>query len=274
MATLTPEWLKTALEVTGGFETDGDPWAGISNDFDNMGISCGILQWNIGQGSLQPLVKKCGLPAVQKHMPVHGNELWNACQGTIANGLQIVRSWQPNKKLKPDVMSELRTLFGSPEMKEQQMAAALHVGQESMNLASQWASELRGGDPRLKEFCLFFDLITQSGGMKGVWLDDVRTFIAQNGGRANVDDVICKWILDRPADVQHLGDGRKNAALWKNNVADADVELFTLAYLRCLKSKVIFQVVALNRRGTIAQTIGFVNSGKVDLSQLLNGIPN
>ncbi|HEY3581780.1 MAG TPA: hypothetical protein VGK82_14600, partial [Pyrinomonadaceae bacterium] len=151
MATLTPEWLKTALEVTGGFETDGDPWAGISNDFDNMGISCGILQWNIGQGSLQPLVKKCGLPAVQKHMPVHGNELWNACQGTIANGLQIVRSWQPNKKLKPDVMSELRTLFGSPEMKEQQMAAALHVGQESMNLASQWASELRGGDPRLKE---------------------------------------------------------------------------------------------------------------------------
>lgn len=274
MANLTPEWLKTALEVTGGFETDGNPWAGISNDFDNMGISCGILQWNIGQGSVQPLVKKCGLPIVQKYMPVHGNELWTACQGTIANGLQIVRNWQPNKKLKPDVMSELRTLFGSPEMVEQQMAAAQHVGEESMQLASKWADELRNGDPRLKEFCLFFDLITQSGGMKGVWLDDVRAFIQQNGGRANADDVICNWILNRPADVEHLGDGKKNAALWKNNVADADVELFTLAYLRCLKSKVIFQVVALNRRGTIAQEIGWVNGGKVDLSQLLNGTPN
>lgn len=273
MATLTSEWLKTALEVTGGFETTGNPWAGVSNDFDNMGISCGILQWNIGQGSLQPLVKKCGAAVVQKYMPVYGNELWTACQGTIANGLQIVRNWQPNKKLRPDVLSELRQLFGSPEMVEQQMAAAKQVGEDSMKLASKWADELRGGDPTLKEFCLFFDLVTQSGGMKGVWLDDVRTFIAQNG-RTQVDDVICNWILNRPANVAHLPDGKKNAAQWKNNVADVDVELFTLAYLRCLKSTLIYQVVAFNRRGTIAQTRGWVNSGNVDLPQLRNGNTN
>jgi hypothetical protein len=273
MANLTPEWLKSALEVTGGFETNGNPWAGVSNDFDGMGISCGILQWNIGMGSLQPLVKKCGSVAVEKYMPVHGDELWTACQGTIAKGLQIVRSWQPNKKLKTDVRNELRALFGSPEMVEQQMAAATNVGEESMALASNWANELRAGDPTLKEFCLFFDLLTQSGGMKGVWLDDVEAFITQNG-RAKVDDVICNWILNRPAEVEHLPDGKKNAAMWKNNVADSDVELFTLAYLRCLKSKVIYQVVALNRRGTIALTKGWVNSGPIDLPQLRNGAPN
>ena len=111
MANLTPEWLKAAMEVTGGFETDGKLWAGVSNDFDGMGISCGILQWNIGQGSLQPLVKKCSSVVVQKYMPVYGDELWTACQGTIAKGLQIVRNWQPNKKLKPDVRKELETLF-------------------------------------------------------------------------------------------------------------------------------------------------------------------
>jgi len=269
MASLTPEWLKKALEVTGGFETDGNPWAGVSNDFDQMGISCGILQWNIGSGSLQPLVKSCGQTTVQKYMPVHGNELWTACNSSIPQGLAIVREWQPNKKLKPDVFKELKDLFGSPEMIEQQMAIATGVGEDSMKLASRWAQELRGGDPRLKEFCLFFDLLTQSGGMKDVWLNDVRAFIAERD-RKRVDDAICDWIENRPPNVEHLPDGKKNAALWRNNVAESDLELFTLAYLRCLKSKVIYQIVALNRRGTIAQTQGWVNQGLVDLPVLRN----
>jgi hypothetical protein len=273
MANLTPEWLKTALEVTGAFETDGNPWAGVSNDFDGQGISCGILQWNIGKGSLQPLVKNCGLSAVQKYMPQHGNELWSACQQSIAKGLAIVRGWQPNKKFKPDVLKELRALFGSDEMVQQQVAAATNVGEQAMKLASRWADELRDGEPELKEFCLFFDLLTQSGGMKNVWLDDVQAFMAQKE-RAEVDDAICNWIMTRPPNVVHLSDGKHNVALWRDNIPDGDLELFTLAYLRCLKSQEIYQVLALNRRGTIAFTKGWVNSGLVDLPQLRNGVPN
>jgi len=148
------------------------------------------------------------------------------------------------------------------------MATSRKVGETSMKLASRWANELRSGDPQLKEFCLFFDLVTQSGGMKNVWLEQVRAFIAETG-RQNVDNTICDWITSRPSDVDHLTDGRKNASLWKNNVVDADLELFTLVYLRCLKSKKQYQVVALNRKGTIALTRGWVNGGLVDLPQLL-----
>lgn len=269
MANLTPEWLKTALEVTGGFETNGNPWAGVADDFDQMGISCGILQWNIGQGSLQPLVKACGQATVQKFMPTYGDELWTACHQSITQGLKTVRNWQPNKKLKPDVLKELRALFGSPEMVEQQMAAATKVGTDSMKLASSWATELRGGDPQLKEFCLFFDFVTQNGGMKGVGLDNVRAFITQTE-RSKVDNAICDWVINRPSGVSHLSDGKKNAALWKNNIADGDLELITLAYLRCLKAKKQYQVVVLNRKGTIALLRGWVNSGLVDLPQLRN----
>ena len=268
MPNLTPEWLKTALEVTGGFETDGNPWAGISNDFDGQGISCGILQWNIGQGSLQPIVKACGEETVKKYMPTYGDQLWTACNQSIAKGLQIVRSWQPNKKLKQDVLKELKALFGSPEMVEQQMAVSRKVGEKSMALASKWAQELRNGDPHLKEFCLFFDLVTQNGGMKNVWLNNVRDFIADKE-RSKVDDAICDWITSRPSDTDHYPEGKKNAALWKN-IADGDVELFTLAYLRCLKSVKQYQIVALNRKGTIALTHGWVNQGLVDLPQLRN----
>jgi len=270
MSNLTPEWLKTVLEVTGGFETEGNPWAGISNDFDNQGISCGILQWNIGQGSLQPLVKKCGLVAVKSHMPVYGDQLWDACNKSIPQGLQIVRAWQPNKHLRADVRNELVALFGSPEMVDQQMAAATEVGEAAMKLASRWATELRASDPMLREFCLFFDLLTQSGGMKNVWLDDVNNLIATKTPH-KVVDFICTWMVNRPPTVVHRSDGKKNADLWNGHIPDSILELFVLTYLRCLKSLEKYQIVALNRRGTIATTRGWVNGSLQDLEQLRVG---
>jgi hypothetical protein len=49
------------LALTGSFETGAaipDCFAGLSGDFDGQGLSFGVLQWNFGQGSLQPLLKK------------------------------------------------------------------------------------------------------------------------------------------------------------------------------------------------------------------------
>ncbi|HOP39938.1 MAG TPA: peptidoglycan-binding domain-containing protein [Geobacteraceae bacterium] len=49
------------LALTGSFETGAgipDCFAGVSGDFDGQGISFGVLQWNFGQGSLQPLLKR------------------------------------------------------------------------------------------------------------------------------------------------------------------------------------------------------------------------
>jgi len=49
------------LSLTGSYETGAgipDCFAGVSGDFDGQGISFGVLQWNFGQGSLQPLLKR------------------------------------------------------------------------------------------------------------------------------------------------------------------------------------------------------------------------
>lgn len=47
-----------ALQITSSFET-GRPlgYGGLTGDFDGMGLSFGLLQWNIGAGSLQPLLR-------------------------------------------------------------------------------------------------------------------------------------------------------------------------------------------------------------------------
>jgi Putative peptidoglycan binding domain len=49
------------LALTGSFETDTAPpecFAGLTGDFDGQGISLGVCQWNLGQGSLQPLLNE------------------------------------------------------------------------------------------------------------------------------------------------------------------------------------------------------------------------
>lgn len=47
-------YLELALNITGSFEGNTG-WANLSNNFDGMGVSLGILQQNLGQGSLQPI---------------------------------------------------------------------------------------------------------------------------------------------------------------------------------------------------------------------------
>ena len=49
-----------SLALTGAFETDAavpDCFAGLSGDFDGQALSFGVCQWNLGQGSLQPLLE-------------------------------------------------------------------------------------------------------------------------------------------------------------------------------------------------------------------------
>src|SRR5947199_28393 len=50
---------ERCLALTGTFETGAQPpdcFCGVTGDFDGMGISFGVLQWNLGQNSLQPLL--------------------------------------------------------------------------------------------------------------------------------------------------------------------------------------------------------------------------
>ncbi len=52
---LDKNFLALVLNISGSFE-GLNGWANLSNNFDGMGISLGILQQNLGMGSLQPIL--------------------------------------------------------------------------------------------------------------------------------------------------------------------------------------------------------------------------
>ncbi|MBP6435125.1 MAG: peptidoglycan-binding protein, partial [Sphingorhabdus sp.] len=263
--TVPSAWKSAALEITAKFENEGDAYAGVSGDFDGMGISCGVLQWNIGSNSLQPMVKAIGKPAVKAAMPTLGDKMWEACQANVADGLAIVRTWQSGSKLNATAKAELAALMLSQAMRAQQDERIDKVAATALQAANDWAKSAGRSGASKHEFLWFFDLTTQNGGLKGLTINDVKTFVSQNGATGSVN-VICDFLKGQSGTSGHVADAKKNADLWRGAATGLKRELLILAYLRSGKSVPTWRHVVLNRKGSIAMGGGWVNSQQFDFS--------
>ena len=98
---------QRVLALTASFETGkGFPgcFAGLTGNFDAQGVSFGALQWNIGQGSLQPLFLEMQQEHEQEMQDALGasqyNELTRVLRGTRADQMAWAQKIQfplPNK---------------------------------------------------------------------------------------------------------------------------------------------------------------------------------
>jgi hypothetical protein len=262
---LSDEWLKTAAEITGEFETSSsNPWAAVTGDFDQMGISCGILQWNIGMGSLQPIIKEGGKAVALRHMPTHGEQLWDAAHSPIPEGLKIVRKWQTGTKLKAKPREELTAYIGSDEIKPLQLKRLRRTGDVAFTLAEKWC-EAEGTEVTIRDFCWFFDLVTQNGSLKNLTHQDAEDLIAAMT-KSKTDDHICDWLKSAPTKAWQRDMAKKNAALWRDNVKAADLSLFALSYLRSLKASKLARWLVMNRKGIFVTKKGWLNGKLFDLT--------
>ena len=261
---VSDDFLKAGLEITGHFEDSADPFAAVSGNFDAQGISLGVLQWNIGSNSLQPIVRFLGKAAVTSKMPNYGEDLWNACNTTVVEGLAIVRAWQPNNKLPKACFNELKAFVRDTPFQTRQMDVARKVGNTAWATAQDWDQKRGGSGVSKKAFCWFYDVFTQNGGLKSLTVKKVQDFIANNGAD-QADAVICDWLAARADDNRGAKDSRKNANLWRGTVVDRDMFFFVASYLRIQESNQLWQSDAMNRKAAIAVGTGWVHGTKHNL---------
>lgn len=269
MPNVPDEWIKTALRVTGHFEDSSDPLGAVTGDFDGMGISLGVLQWNIGSHSLQAMVAALGETAVKQLMPHYGDQLWDACNGDVPHGLAICRSWQNGSQLRPDALQELKAFTKSDLFVAQQVHKVSGVAAQAWSAAADYASE----DPQYGEvskplFCWFFDVFTQNGGLKGIGYADVSAFIEKNAGNGAVR-VICDWLSSRPKGMAGYRDSNANGIFWRSSVPQSATSLLVLSYLRSQLSRPEYRADVMNRKGTVAVQQGRVHGEMHDLRELL-----
>lgn len=159
---------RQCLALTGAFETDQPPpgcFAGLSGDFDGQGISFGVVQWNIGQGSLQPLLAEMN----QNHLDILG-QIFGSNYSTLVAMLGETRDEQlawarsiqnPLKHvLLEPWQGQFKSLGRQREFQDIETKYAAGLFQRALALCTAFdVSSQRAA-------ALMFDILVQNGGIK------------------------------------------------------------------------------------------------------------
>ena len=263
-------YFEDALKIILSFKTNSlnieDGYNKVTGNFDSNGISLGLLQWNIGTGSLQRLVKKAGERIVLETMPKFGKDFWKACNINTSDGLKIVNSWQIKNLVQKEQKIELEKFLSYKNVKEIQYDKALIIGKIALDNSKKWAKDMRNSDTAsFKEFVYFFDLYTFNDGLRGLWVKDVAKFKTDN---ANPKEIILNWLNTREKPLYSIKDAKSNVNEWSNfSITNEKLDLFILGYLRALTSNGDtgkLKADVLNRRGTICLEKGTVHGSHYD----------
>ena len=161
---------RRCLALTGAFETGSgfpDCFCGISGDFDGQGISFGVLQWNLGQRSLQPLLSEL----IEKHPEVakqtfgpYLEALEQVLQADQDEQMAFARSVQhPVKRTVFEPWRGLAKALGrTPEF---QAIQARHAA-DKFELARRMCGEYGLWSERA--IALMFDIVVQNGSITGI----------------------------------------------------------------------------------------------------------
>ena len=155
------------LALTGSFETSlglSGCFSGLCGDFDGQGMSMGVLHWNLGQDSLQPLLKEM----LQKHQAITEDifqenflVLKEALNATKPMLMTFVRAIQdPHVHLFHSPWKELfKTLGSTPEFQGIQRRHAAALFQSALGLSKGYGlwSE--------RAVALMFDISAQNSGI-------------------------------------------------------------------------------------------------------------
>jgi putative peptidoglycan binding protein len=159
--------LFRVLALTGSFETDApipECFCGLSGDFDGQGLSFGVLQWNLGQGSLQPLLADAlrSAPSVMKtvfntQLPV----LRAVLSEPIGDQLEWARSLQnPRRQMAEPWAGMFRSLGRTDEFQRIEMKYATSLFKRAKTLSASYGLISERG------VALMFDILTQNGGIR------------------------------------------------------------------------------------------------------------
>lgn len=255
--------LELCLKVSGGFESGTGPsYTSLTGNFDGMGMSAGILQWNAGQGTLQPLIRAIG------------NAMgWDKAKTFFSSDIQAFSNlpagapaiqWcldhyvaTGSKNLDPAAAQRWITFLGQPESiaAQVQIAANGVLAHAKREVAAYMPDFINGTRP----YAFFFDLVTQEGGMT---VGKITVPPVTDTTGVDVTDALAFAQANNPACHD----------IWAAVVANDDEAeiLLHYAYSRAMLANPQFAWDACARRGTIACRAGIVHQAHIDFTSVLD----
>ncbi len=169
------------LSLTAAFETSVGPpdcFSGVAGDFDGQGISFGALQWNFGQNTLQPLLRKLIAlhPAVVAAAFGEGYaELRDVLNRPNADQLAWARRHQTanRRTLAEPWRARFRALGATAECQKLQLEGAGDRFAKARRMCAEY------GVWSERALTLMFDIVVQNGSIGS----DTRQLIMTDFGR-------------------------------------------------------------------------------------------
>jgi hypothetical protein len=168
------------MALTGAFETNypfPDCFAGLSGDFDGQGISFGVLQWNFGQGSLQPLLQEMNATHPEILQAIFGpnyNEFSAVLAAPIPEQLAWTRSIQnPKFVLNEPWQGYFKALGRQQVFQDIEVDFAAKLFADALALCNDY------GLLSLRAAALMFDIKVQNGSISDLVKAQIESDFAQ-----------------------------------------------------------------------------------------------
>ena len=187
--------LVTAIQVTSGFETSGDPFQQVTGNFDGAGLSFGPSQVNFGTGTLTPLFKRfiqADEPALKACFG--GGEDYQEWRRVLQSTRDERVTWGdkvstgPGKKNVADPWKRyLKAVGRVPVFRQLMTDYAREKYGAKLATALNWLQDEGGMTiDRLRCVCAVYDLCTQQGSLNKAH-SKIRSRIAAEAPADQVD---------------------------------------------------------------------------------------
>jgi hypothetical protein len=158
------------LCLTGSFETGKIPpecFSALSGNFDGQGISLGALQWNFGQGSLQPLLKEM-IKEYREVMEEIFHDKLSIIEEVLKNSREEALEWADSIQhpVKHYVYEPWKGMFRELGRTKEFQAIQLRFAEKIYDNAKRLTEEYELRSERA--VALMFDIIVQCGSIKKI----------------------------------------------------------------------------------------------------------
>jgi uncharacterized protein YgiM (DUF1202 family) len=152
---------RKIFNITGAFE-GGDGFSNLAGNFDGQGLSFGFLQWNFGQGSLQPLLKSMFAKNPVKFRGIFkdGTDLLLTVLNSnhLGTQIQFARSLNDSKsRILEPWRSRFKALGKEPEFQDIQIEFAKNLLNKAKGFFKEYQLKTERG------LSLMFDIVVQNG---------------------------------------------------------------------------------------------------------------
>lgn len=257
---------RMAGAITSAYEGGG-----VAGDFDGQGLSLGVLQWNMGSGTLQPLLREmANQPASASNFDAifsgttdSGEKMSDVLRGVLngsgASQLQFAKSINTEKnKIQEPWNTAFQKLLEDPgfeKIEEKYAANYIDKAARIMNDADVGVKTVRG-------YALAFDIAVQNGSLKPQAKAMVLDALS---GKSNA--------LTNPSDPSLTANQRQVVVQLQeklSTVDDADTrKLFYTAAAVALTSNERYARDVWARKSTIVEGQGTVHGKRYDLEKTM-----